>query len=34
MGEIVRMEAAELENNVIIWNAVCEDNDNAKVLFT
>ena len=27
------MKSAKLENNIILWNAVCEDNDNAKVLF-
>ena len=31
---IVKLEAAKLENNVIIWNAVCEDIDNVKALFT
>ena len=34
MCQIVKLEAAKLENNVIIWNAVCEDIDNAKALFT
>ena len=34
MCRIVKLEAAKLENNIIIWNAVCEDIDNAKALFT
>lgn len=34
MFRIVRMEAAKLENNVIIWNAACKDNNHAQVLFT
>ena len=33
MYQIVKMEAAKLENHVIIWNAVSKDNDHAKVLF-
>ena len=34
MCQIVKLKAAKYENNMIIWNAVCEDIDNAKALFT
>ena len=30
----VKLEATKLENNIILWNAVCEDIDNTKTLFT
>ena len=29
---IVKLEATTLENNVIVWNTVCEDIDNVKAL--
>jgi len=34
MCRIVKLEAAKLENNIIIWNGVCEDIDKAKALCT
>ena len=34
MCRIVKLEAAKLENNIIIWNAVCDDIDNTKALFS
>ena len=30
----MKLQAPKLENNIIIWNAVCEDIDNDKALFT
>jgi len=33
MCQIVKLEAGKSENNVITWNAVCEDIDNAKTSF-